>query len=77
MGPTSNRYNFLVIFFVTLGSFTYGFNSAIIGSAFGLESFFEYFDIVLTGPRGHKGNQVIGGKHSLISYAVFRTNIND
>jgi hypothetical protein len=61
MGPTSNRYNFLVIFFVALGSFTYGFNSAIIGSTFGLESFFEYFD---TGPHGHKGNQVISGKLS-------------
>lgn len=39
----ANRYNFAVAFFVALGSFTYGFNSAIIGAVIGQPSFYEYF----------------------------------
>ncbi|KAK4947592.1 hypothetical protein LTR10_013538 [Elasticomyces elasticus] len=56
-----NRYNFMVVFFAALGSFTYGFNSAIVGTVFGLPSFFDYFNISLTGPNATKGNQYIGG----------------
>lgn len=56
-----NRYNFMVVFFAALGSFTYGFNSAIVGTVFGLPSFFNYFNISLTGPNATKGNQYIGG----------------
>ena len=33
----ANNYNFLVVFFVTFGSLTYGYNSAIIGSVIGLQ----------------------------------------
>ncbi|KID81491.1 General substrate transporter [Metarhizium guizhouense ARSEF 977] len=40
----ANGYNFTVSFFATLGSFTYGFNSAIIGSVIGLPSFYSYFE---------------------------------
>ncbi|KAM0713409.1 hypothetical protein Q7P37_010371 [Cladosporium fusiforme] len=43
MGGHPSRYNFLIIFFVALGSFTYGFNSAISGSVLGLASFLDYF----------------------------------
>lgn len=56
-----NRYNFLIVFFVALGSFTYGYNSAIIGSVYGLPSFFEYFNIELTGPNSDYGTQITGG----------------
>ncbi|KAF2100563.1 general substrate transporter [Rhizodiscina lignyota] len=62
-----NGYNFIIVFFVALGSFTYGYNSAIIGSVFGLPSFFEYFNIVLTGPHGKEGNQVIGATNGLFA----------
>ncbi len=58
----ANTYNFYVVFFSALGSFTYGYNSSIIGSVFGLPAFFSYFDISLTGPNAKKGNEIIGGK---------------
>ncbi|KAH7125995.1 general substrate transporter [Dactylonectria macrodidyma] len=45
----SSVYNFLAVLTSGLGSFTYGFNSAVIGCIFGLPSFFEYFDLTLTG----------------------------
>ena len=38
---TGNRYNFLIVLIVALGSFTYGFNNAIIGSVFGLPGFYS------------------------------------
>ncbi|KAH8587766.1 general substrate transporter [Bisporella sp. PMI_857] len=44
-----SSYNYLVIFTVALGSCTYGFSSAIIGSVFGLPSFFTYFNLSLSG----------------------------
>lgn len=56
-----NRYNYLIVFFVALGSFTYGYNSAIIGSVLGLPSFFNYFNIELTGPNAAYGNRITGG----------------
>ncbi|KAK3713670.1 hypothetical protein LTR37_008364 [Vermiconidia calcicola] len=40
-------FNFLIIFIVALGSFTYGFNNAITGSVFGLPGIFTYFDLTL------------------------------
>lgn len=51
-------YNVLVILTTALGSFTYGFNSAVIGAVFGLPSFFEYFDLSLT---GSDSATIIGG----------------
>lgn len=48
----ANRYNFAVAFFVALGSFTYGFNSAIIGSVIGQPSFYTYFNFVASSSNG-------------------------
>jgi len=48
----ANRYNFAIAFFVALGSFTYGFNSAIIGSVIGEPSFYSYFDFEATSAYG-------------------------
>jgi hypothetical protein len=58
----ANTYNFLVVFFAALGSFTYGYNSSIIGSVFGLPAFWKYFDLSLMGPNAQRGNDMIGGK---------------
>ena len=60
-GAKGNSYNFMVVFFAALGSFTYGFNSSIIGAIFGLPQFFEYFNIDLEGPNAGEGNRIIGG----------------
>lgn len=49
MAGHSSVYNFLVVLTTGLGSFTYGFSSAIIGSIFGLPAFFSYFGLTLTG----------------------------
>ncbi|KFZ16138.1 hypothetical protein V501_02371 [Pseudogymnoascus sp. VKM F-4519 (FW-2642)] len=62
-----NRYNFLIVFFVALGSFTYGFNAAIIGSVYGLPSFLEYFHIELTGPNSSYGTQITGATNGLFA----------
>ncbi|RFU24119.1 hypothetical protein B7463_g12217, partial [Scytalidium lignicola] len=62
----ANRYNFAVAFFSSLGSFTYGFNSAIIGSVIGLPSFFSYFDFVSTSSYG---GSIIGASNGLYAGA--------
>ena len=36
-----NQYNFRIVFIAAIGSFTYGYNNAIIGSVFGQPGFFE------------------------------------
>ncbi|KAL3420023.1 hypothetical protein PVAG01_08522 [Phlyctema vagabunda] len=41
-----NSYNRTVVFLSALGSFSYGFSLAVIGSVLGLNSFLEYFDLV-------------------------------
>ena len=61
-----NTYNFMVVFFAALGSFTYGYSSSIIGAVFGLPAFFEFMDISLTGPNAGKGEQDIGGRASML-----------
>ncbi len=58
----ANTYNYLVAFFVALGSFTYGFNSAIIGSVIGLPSFYAYFDFEATSSYG---GSIIGASNGL------------
>lgn len=40
MGGTVNSYNLDIVFFVGLGSFTYGFNNSIMGTVRGLASFY-------------------------------------
>ncbi|KIW61813.1 hypothetical protein PV05_01893 [Exophiala xenobiotica] len=47
------RHNFLIVFFVALGSFSYGFNSAIMGLVIGLPAFFQYFNINLDDTQGN------------------------
>ncbi|KAH6678774.1 general substrate transporter [Plectosphaerella plurivora] len=68
---THNRYNILVIFFVALGSFTYGLNSAIVGSILGLDSFLNYFNFILTGPGSEKTNGLIGAINGLFASGGF------
>ncbi|KAH7145391.1 general substrate transporter [Dactylonectria estremocensis] len=67
MANKSTRYNFLAIFFVALGSFTYGFNSAISGSVLGLASFLNYFNLSTTGPNSTQGNHLIGANNGLFA----------
>jgi MFS family permease len=62
----ANRYNFAVAFFVALGSFTYGFNSAIIGSVIGQPSFYAYFDFVASSSYGAS---IIGASNGLYAGA--------
>jgi hypothetical protein len=48
----TNSYNFAIAFFVGLGSFTYGFDSAIVSSVIGLPSFYSYFNFEYTSSYG-------------------------
>ncbi|KAH7252798.1 general substrate transporter [Fusarium tricinctum] len=64
---TSTRYNFLIVFFVALGSFTYGFNSAISGSVLGLTSFLDYFNLSTSGPDAARSNRIIGANNGLFA----------
>ncbi|KAH6648122.1 hypothetical protein BKA67DRAFT_683474 [Truncatella angustata] len=56
-----NRYNFAVVLFVALGSYTYGFNSSIFASVTGLPSFYTYFGLTTSGPRADWSTQMLGG----------------
>ncbi|KIX06755.1 uncharacterized protein Z518_04731 [Rhinocladiella mackenziei CBS 650.93] len=60
----ANQYNFLVVFFVTFGSLTYGYNSAIIGAVIGLPSFFEYFSIDI---KSEEGSRITGATNGLFA----------
>ena len=51
-----------LVLITTLGSFTYGFNSSIMGTVFGLKSFYSYFDLDTTGPGADYAASIIGGK---------------
>jgi MFS family permease len=61
VGARANSYNFAVTFFAALGSFTYGYNSAIMGSVIGLPSFFPYFGIIYASSRGSSITGAING----------------
>lgn len=39
----ANRYNHVIALFVCLGSYSYGFNSGIIGGVIGQPSWYSYF----------------------------------
>jgi MFS family permease len=68
MAPAAaSQYNFLVVFLVTFGSLTYGYNSAIIGAVIGLPSFFTYFKISLTGPNAAQGSRITGATNGLFA----------
>ncbi|EME82842.1 uncharacterized protein MYCFIDRAFT_97608, partial [Pseudocercospora fijiensis CIRAD86] len=49
-------YNYSIVFAVALGSFTYGFTSAVIGPVFGIPAFFERFGLSYDGSAS-----IIGG----------------
>jgi hypothetical protein len=57
-------YNFRVVFFVALGSLTYGFNNSIMGTVFGLPSFFSYFDLA---EGSTKQTSIEASKYSWVS----------
>ncbi|KAF2641975.1 MFS transporter [Massarina eburnea CBS 473.64] len=59
--------NYLIVFLVTFGSLTYGYNSAIIGAVIGLPSFFAYFNISLTGPNAAEGSRITGATNGLFA----------
>ena len=61
MASAHSKYNLAVILFVALGSFTYGFNSAIIGSVYGLSSFLDYFGLNAVGDNTARANHLLGG----------------
>jgi MFS family permease len=61
LGARANSYNFAVTFFAALGSFTYGYNSAIMGSVIGLPAFFPYFNIVYSSSKGSSITGAING----------------
>jgi hypothetical protein len=50
--PEGTVTTFAVTFFVALGSFTYGYNSAIMGSVIGLPSFFSHLGIAYASANG-------------------------
>ena len=58
----ANSYNFIIAFFVGLGSFTYGFDSAIVGSVIGLPSFYSYFNFEYTSSYG---SSIIGANNGV------------
>jgi hypothetical protein len=62
----ASRYNIMVVFFVTLGSFTYGFNSSIMGTVFGLNAFYAYFNLDTTGPNAAYANNILGGNFLIL-----------
>lgn len=60
----ATRYNFVLAFFVALGSFTYGYNSSVTASVIGLPTFYAYFDIDIETERGSSLAGAINGLYS-------------
>lgn len=58
----ANGYNFIIAFFVGLGSFTYGFDSAIVGSVIGPPSFYSYSNFECTSSYG---SSIIGANNGV------------
>ncbi|CCD56809.1 similar to MFS sugar transporter [Botrytis cinerea T4] len=55
-----NRYNNIIVIIVSLGSFTYGFCSSIVGSLTGLPAFYDYFDFSNTGAQAGYTSSMLG-----------------
>lgn len=72
----SSKYNFLVVFLVALGSFTYGFNSSIMGTVFGLPSFYTYFHLLEVDPNSYTNNIVGGGYSGVIASASLPSRVD-
>ncbi|EPE08408.1 general substrate transporter [Ophiostoma piceae UAMH 11346] len=64
---TTTWYNVGIVFFVALGSFTYGFNSSIMGTVFGLSSFFDYFNLPQAGSGTGYTSSIEGATNGLYS----------
>ncbi|KAJ5256827.1 general substrate transporter [Penicillium angulare] len=62
-----NIYNLIVVLFVALGSFTYGFNSSIVASFTALPAFYAYFNFESSGPRAEYTTQMVGAMNSLFA----------
>ncbi|KAK6604249.1 hypothetical protein H4I95_06152 [Botrytis cinerea] len=60
-----NRYNNIIVIIVSLGSFTYGFCSSIVGSLTGLPAFYDYFDFSNTGAQAGYTSSMLGAMNSL------------
>jgi MFS family permease len=58
----ANTYQFIIVFFVGLGSFTYCFDSAIVGSVIGLPSIYSYFNFEYTSSYG---SSIIGANNGV------------
>jgi hypothetical protein len=67
-----NPYNLAVVLFTALGSYTYGFNSSIIASVTGLESFWSFFGLSKEGPDAAWSTQMIGGMSLLSPYSCYK-----
>ncbi|EEH05293.1 sugar transporter [Histoplasma capsulatum G186AR] len=52
-GAQTSRYNRLVIAFVALGSFTYGYCASVIGSTIGQPGWYAFFNLPLQGEPGY------------------------
>jgi MFS family permease len=61
VGARANAYSFAVTFFSALGSFTYGYNAAIMGSVIGLPAFFKYYNIDYASSEGSSITGAING----------------
>lgn len=70
MAQQVTTYNIIVVFFVALGSFTYGFNASIMGTVLGLDSFYTYFDLGSIGSGTSSQSGIIGGTPSHLSFCV-------
>ena len=60
-----STFNIALVIFVSLGSFLYGFNSSIMGTVFGLPSFYSYFNLDLDGPGAKHANDILGCEYTL------------
>ncbi|KXJ88653.1 general substrate transporter [Microdochium bolleyi] len=59
----NKNYNILVIFVAALGSFSYGFSLAVIGSVLGVPSFLSYFGLV----SGANAESLLGATSALFA----------
>lgn len=58
----ANSYNFATVFFVDLSSFTYVFDSTIVGPVIGLPSFYSSLDFEYTSSYG---SSIIGANNGV------------
>ncbi|OBT75673.1 hypothetical protein VF21_05167 [Pseudogymnoascus sp. 05NY08] len=78
----ANAYNYFVVFAAALGSFTFGFTNAIVGTVLGIPSFLSYFGLSLESSNtddqrfiGAQNGLFFGG--GLIGCFMFSTLVNN